>query len=66
MSPEDYIVTWCGAALLLGTSILALAWLWGIALRNIGHRCMESKQFFEIVVRYAREKNTKRVMGIDE
>lgn len=66
MTPEQYVVTWVGWAVLLGCVTLAVSWLWGIALREIGRRCMESAQFFDLVVRYAREKNTTRVTGIDE
>ena len=49
-----------------GGSLVMLAAVWGEALRRIGSRLMETREFFDLVVRYAREKQTKRVMGMDE
>jgi hypothetical protein len=57
-----------GYAFMAVTAITALLWAWEVTMRKIWRRAMDSRDFYKVAVRYAKETRgpKDKLMGYEE
>lgn len=58
----DRIALSVGYAFMVVCSVFVLVWLWGVLMRDVWQRCLDSKDFYAVVLEYAKKHHKKRVV----